>query len=123
FSATGRFPVCPQNAGGLEAAAGGGSAQSSEAGCLTLNVWSSDDGANKPVMFWIHGGSFTSGSGLIPWYDGTNLATRGAVVVTINYRLGPLGFLHLDDEPGSGNAGIADQVAALQWVRDNIAAF
>lgn len=124
FQATGRFPICPQNSGGLEAAAGGGSAESSEADCLTLNVWSAQGTAGlAPVMFWIHGGAFTSGSGLIPWYDGTNLARRGVVVVTINYRLGPLGFLHLDDEEGSGNAGIADQIAALGWVRDNIAAF
>lgn len=123
FDATGRFPICPQNAGGLEAAAGGGAGDQSEAGCLTLNVWSADGGEGKPVMFWIHGGAFTTGSGLIPWYDGSNLADRGVVVVTINYRLGPLGFLHLEDVPGSGNAGILDQIAALEWVRDNIAGF
>ena len=78
-------------------------------------------------MVWIHGGGFLTGSGSIPWYDGTRLAERGVVVVTINYRLGVLGFLHLegiaDGFEGSGNAGLLDQVAALEWVRDNVAAF
>lgn len=130
LNATGRFPICPQLVGDLEAAAGGGGGtEQSEAGCLTLNVWTpAADDRRRPVMFWIHGGGFTSGAGIIPWYDGSNLAKRDVVVVTCNYRLGPLGFLYLDplggdDVAGSGNAGILDQVAALEWVRDNIASF
>jgi para-nitrobenzyl esterase len=97
----------------------------SEEGCLTLNVFTPGlDGDPRPVLFWIHGGGFTGGSGRNPWYNGASFAARGAVVVTINYRLGVLGFLHLrDDLPGSGNCGLLDQVAALAWVRDNIAAF
>ncbi len=97
--------------------------------CLTLNVWTVGlDDARRPVMVWIHGGSFLSGSGRAPWYDGSAFALNGeVVVVTINYRLGALGFLHLapfDDElASSGNAGLLDQVAALRWVRDNIAGF
>ncbi len=101
-----------------------------EAGCLTLNVTSPAlDGAKRPVMFWIHGGAFVNGAGSTPIYDGTKFVQHGdVVVVTVNYRLGAFGFLHLDqifgaDFAGSGNAGILDQVAALQWVRDNIAAF
>jgi para-nitrobenzyl esterase len=96
---------------------------------LCLNVWtpSCDDG-NRPVLVWIHGGAFVWGAGDTPWYDGGNFARQGdVVVVTINYRLGPFGFLHLGDLfpelDGSGNAGILDQVAALDWVRDCIAAF
>jgi para-nitrobenzyl esterase len=98
--------------------------------CLFLNIWSPRAGdERRPVLFWIHGGAFTIGSGSIPWYDGTSFATNGdVVVVTINYRLGALGFLHLADLGGedagfSSNCGLLDQLAALQWVRDNIAAF
>jgi para-nitrobenzyl esterase len=97
---------------------------------LYLNVWTpACDDARRPVMVWIHGGAFLWGSGDTPWYDGTRFAVHGdVVVVTINYRLGPFGFLHLGDLfegafPGSGNAGILDQIAALEWVRDCIAAF
>jgi para-nitrobenzyl esterase len=98
--------------------------------CLFLNVWTPAlDRARRPVMVWIHGGAFVMGSGSTPIYDGTTLARRGdTVVVTINYRLGPLGFLRLNDLtngkiPSTGNEGILDQVAALKWVRDNIAEF
>jgi para-nitrobenzyl esterase len=98
--------------------------------CLSLNVWSpAADGHKRPVMFWIHGGGFLVGSGSAPMYDGAKLAQNGdVVVVTINYRLGALGFLYFNDIKGgqSGfddNLGIRDQVAALQWVHDNIAAF
>jgi para-nitrobenzyl esterase len=101
-----------------------------EAKCLTLNVTTpAPDGAGRPVLFWIHGGAFVNGAGSSPIYDGTKFAQHGdVVVVTVNYRLGAFGFLHLDDVfgeelAGSGNAGILDQVAALEWVRDNIAAF
>ncbi len=98
--------------------------------CLYLNVWTPAlDGARRPVLVWIHGGAFAIGSGSQGLYDGAPLARRGdAVVVTINYRLGPLGFLHLRELtggriPATGNEGILDQVAALEWVRENIAAF
>jgi para-nitrobenzyl esterase len=98
--------------------------------CLYLNVTTpAADGGRRPVLVWIHGGGFTMGSGSQAMYDVVPLVCRGdVVVVTVNYRLGPLGFLHLDDLLGesfgaSSNAGIEDQVAALGWVRDNIAAF
>jgi carboxylesterase type B len=78
----------------------------------------------KPVMFYIHGGGFYSGTGADPTYDGGNLASRGdVVVVTINYRLGMFGFLALDDGSTNGNFGFADQTVALDWVRANIASF
>src|ERR1700719_4861160 len=98
--------------------------------CLTLNVWTPAlDGKRRPVMVWIHGGGFTIGASSQALYDGSNLARRGDVVlVTVNYRLGPLGFLRLADVtggkiPASGSEGMLDQVAALEWVRDNIAEF
>jgi para-nitrobenzyl esterase len=99
--------------------------------CLYLNVWTAAPGAGakRPVMVWIHGGAFMSGSGSLPAYDGTALARKGVVLVTFNYRLGAFGFLShpaLDAESPlktSGNYGLLDQVFALGWVRDNIAAF
>jgi para-nitrobenzyl esterase len=98
--------------------------------CLTLNVCTPGlDDARRPVLVWIHGGGFQSGQGGIPWYSGTSFARRGGVVtVSINYRLGALGFAHLAELGGeacasSGLNGILDQLAALRWVRDNIAAF
>ncbi|KAF6839721.1 putative carboxylesterase from carbohydrate esterase family gh10 [Colletotrichum plurivorum] len=78
----------------------------------------------RPVMFWIHGGAFTSGFGSDPLFDGGNLASRGdVVVVTINYRLGSLGFLALDDGVTNGNFGLADQIVALDWVLEHIRDF
>ncbi|TDZ18654.1 Para-nitrobenzyl esterase [Colletotrichum orbiculare MAFF 240422] len=78
----------------------------------------------RPVMLWIHGGAFTGGFGSDPLFDGGNLASRGdVVVVTINYRLGTLGFLALDDDVTNGNFGIADQIVALDWVLDHIRDF
>jgi len=99
--------------------------------CLTLNVWTpaSSPAKKLPVFVWIHGGGFTEGSGEIPVYEGTELARTGMVVVTINYRLGIFGFLaHPEltaESPhhSSGNYGLLDQVAALQWVKSNIQAF
>jgi para-nitrobenzyl esterase len=95
--------------------------------CLFLNVYTpkADDGT-RPVMVWVHGGAYTIGSGDV--YDGTVFARRGdVVVVTLNYRLGALGWMPLDDlDPslaGAGNNGVRDQIEALRWVRDNIAAF
>jgi len=98
--------------------------------CLSLNVWTPAlDTARRPVMVWIHGGAFVLGAGSQLLYDGAALARRGnVVVVTINYRLGALGFLHLAARlgahlPATGNEGLLDQIAALEWVRDEIAAF
>lgn len=98
--------------------------------CLYLNVWTPGlDDARRPVLFWIHGGGFTDGSGSQPVYKGSRLAARGnVVVVTINYRLGSLGFLNLNEVtggriPATGNEGLLDQIAALKWARDNITAF
>nr|AKJ87252.1 hypothetical protein [uncultured organism] len=97
--------------------------------CLYLNVWTKDTQAKMPVMVWIHGGGLTLGWGHQEGYEGTNLATQGVVLVSVNYRLGPLGFLAhpgltKESERGvSGNYGLLDQVAALEWVQSNIAAF
>jgi para-nitrobenzyl esterase len=122
-------PVAPQNPSPLEMILGTDKPEQSEA-CLRLNVWTPglDDG-RRPVLVWVHGGAFVTGTGSTPWYDGTRLAAAGdVVVVTINYRLGALGFLELGelgDEryAESGNCGILDQVAALQWVRANASSF
>jgi para-nitrobenzyl esterase len=99
--------------------------------CLVLNVWTPgvNDGGKRPVMVWLHGGGFQVGSGSHPVTDGGNLAARGdVVVVSLNHRLGIYGFLYLEDIcgpefAGSGCAGMLDIVLALEWVRDNIAAF
>lgn len=99
--------------------------------CLYLNVWTPAESSEDrlPVMVWIHGGSFETGSGSMQVYNGGNLATKGVVVVTINYRVGPLGFLahpalSAESPQGvSGNYGLLDQIAALQWVQRNIASF
>ena len=89
---------------------------------LNLNVWTPDPGAaGLPVLVWIHGGSFMNGSGSVGAYDGTAFARSGVVCVTINYRLSATGFLYLSD--GITNLGLLDQLAALRWVQDNIAAF
>ena len=90
--------------------------------CLNLNVWTPDPSTGGlPVMVWIHGGAFLRGSGALPTYDGSRFARDGVVCVTINYRLGADGFLFLGD--GVANRGLLDQVAALEWVRENIQAF
>jgi len=98
--------------------------------CLYLNVWTPGaDRRRRPVLVWIHGGAFVLGAGSQTLYEGSALARRGdVVVVTINYRLGALGFLRLVDRfghelPATGNEGLLDQVAALQWVHDEIEAF
>src|SRR5262245_48003606 len=99
--------------------------------CLYLNVWTSANSPNdrRPVMMWIYGGGFTGGSGGLAWYDGENLASKGPVIVTMNYRLGSLGFFahpELAKESGhnaSGNYGMMDAIAALQWIKRNISAF
>jgi para-nitrobenzyl esterase len=120
-------PAAPQLPG--EGLVGAPNVRWDEAGCLTLNVCTpACDGARRPVLVWIHGGGFRTGQGAIPWYDGSSFARSGIVVVSINYRLGALGFAHLaeiggSDYAASGSAGIQDQLAALRWVRENIAAF
>ena len=99
--------------------------------CLYLNIWTGarSDNERRPVIVYIHGGSFTTGSGSIDTYNGENMAKKGAVFVTINYRLGIFGFYanpELSKESGynaSGNYGILDQIAALQWIKENIALF
>ena len=87
---------------------------------LTVNVWT-PGGSGLPVMVWIHGGAFSYGNSAVAVYDGHAFARDGVVLVTINYRLGTDGFALLPDAPA--NRGLLDQIAALEWVRDNIAAF
>jgi para-nitrobenzyl esterase len=120
-------PSCPQPA----SRPGGWTGEGAESeDCLVLNVWSGGlEGTDRPVMVWLHGGGYRIGSGSWPLYDGAHLARRGdAVLVTVNHRLGALGYLHLGELAGdeyatSGNAGMLDLVAALEWVRDNIGRF
>lgn len=124
-------PVAPQNINTIRAISGGDeqfAVQNED--CLLLNISTPGlDNGRRPVMFWIHGGGCIDGAGSQGVYNGRWLARRGnVVVVTINYRLGSLGFLNLNEItsgriPASGNEGFLDQVAALKWVRDNIAAF
>jgi para-nitrobenzyl esterase len=113
----------------IDGLAGDEPAQSED--CLVLNVWTAglDQQRKRPVMFWVHGGAFNTGTGSWPLYDGTPLARRDdVVVVTINHRLGALGYLNLAELGGSdyaesGNVGMLDIALALQWVRDNIEGF
>lgn len=136
--ATRSGPAAPQGRSALEAVLGGAALPQAEEGCLTLDVFTPDPGAGGlPVLVWIHGGAFTTGYGSGPRQSGARLAARsGLVVVTVNYRLGPLGYLYLaglgDGQGagnfgasnfGAGNFGLLDQIAALRWVHDNIAAF
>ncbi|MBI2795629.1 MAG: carboxylesterase family protein [Gemmatimonadetes bacterium] len=122
-------PVCPQT--DAVARAYGATLEPTSEDCLTLNVWTAATSPRerRPVMVWIHGGSLTHGSGRVLIYDGTRFARGGVVLVTINYRLGALGFLahpalSAESPQGiSGNYAFLDQVAALRWVRENIAAF
>jgi para-nitrobenzyl esterase len=119
-------PACPQK----QSILAGGDIRSTSEDCLTLNIWRPQKPGKFPVMFWIHGGGFMNGAGSVDLYNGANLAElKDMVVVTINYRLGALGFLSLpelaqEDPKGStGNYGILDQIQALEWVQKNIAAF
>jgi len=128
-------PSCPQDVSFLRLF---GAPEATAEDCLYLNVWTGATAASerRPVMVWIYGGSFVGGMTSIPAYDGTPLAEKGVVLVSIAYRLGPLGFLahpELTKESpstgfgaggkGSGNYGLQDQIAALRWVKDNIARF
>jgi para-nitrobenzyl esterase len=125
-SATAFGPRCPQP----PPRASDSAAPTSE-DCLSLNIWTpTKSGSDRlPVMVWIHGGGFFGGTASVPTYDGEALARRGVVLVTLNYRLGALGFLAhpaLSRESAhgvSGNYGLLDQIAALRWVQRNIAAF
>ena len=124
---------CPQNMRYTEVLApqADASVEGYDEDCLYLNVWTPDPNASRkrPVMFWCHGGGFGQESGTWPWVYGESLSRRGdVVVVTINHRLNVFGYFHLGDVGGekyaaSGNAGMLDLVAGLQWVHDNIAAF
>jgi len=97
--------------------------------CLSLNIWVPENAANAPVFVWIYGGALTSGASRLPMYDGAALARQGLVVVSINYRVGVLGWLAHpglsaeSDDRISGNYGLLDQIAALRWINRNIAAF
>lgn len=119
--------ACIQNPQ-MSIANGGGDVRPIAEDCLFLNVWTpaAGTGAKLPVMVWIHGGALVFGSGGTPVYSGAPLAARGAVVVTINYRLGALGFFAHPSvvEPGGDvNFGLLDQIAALRWIQRNISAF
>jgi len=124
-------PQLPQPFGGLDQLLGTTRGPRWDEGrCLTLNVWTPGaDGKARPVMVWIHGGGFNAGASSTPWYDGSRFATDcDVVLVSINYRLGSLGFCYLgelgvQDAASSGCLGILDQVEALRWVRNNIASF
>lgn len=108
-----------------------GSGNGSSEDCLYLNVWTAAKSANekRPVMVWIYGGGYYTGSGSQPMYDGEALAKKGAVIVTLNYRLGLFGFFAYpeltkeSDRRGAANFGVMDAIAALQWVQRNIAQF
>jgi para-nitrobenzyl esterase len=121
--------MAPQGVGVTSLLAGAAEMPQWSEDCLFLSVQTPAlDGGRRPVMVWIHGGGFTSGAGSVPWYNGASFVRNGdVVVVSINYRLGAFGWTHLADvDPAlasSGNAGLLDQIAALNWVHDNIASF
>ena len=122
-AATAFGPVCMQPPNATDSGIG---IEAPNEDCLTLNIWAPAGPKRRlPVMVWLHGGGYTSGSGSAPLYDATGLAARGVIVVTLNYRLGRFGFFaHPGVPAGEGaNFGLLDQRAALQWVRANIAAF
>ncbi|CAM5315248.1 carboxylesterase [Streptomyces avidinii] len=136
--ATADGPSAPQmHLEGGDPVLGGHGSPPFDEDCLTLNVWTpAADDARRPVLIWIHGGGFVSGSGSLPAYSGETFSRDGdLVVVSINYRIGPLGYLYPGPEDGTaadvaegtpragGNYWLTDQVAALRWVRENIAAF
>jgi para-nitrobenzyl esterase len=130
-AATAFGPQCLQSGGSPKSVYfeySGGDLPSSE-DCLTLNVWAPAAAKDLPVMVWIYGGGFQVGGAARPVFNGTRLAERGVIVVSMNYRVGVLGFLAHPElsaesaQHASGNYGLLDQVAALQWVKKNIAAF
>lgn len=106
----------------------GGAPEPTSEDCLTLNLWAPADlPSPAPVMVWVHGGSNRMGAGSLPFYDGSSFARDGVLLVSINYRLGQLGFFAhpalSTEAPSQGNQALLDQIAALEWVRDNITAF
>jgi para-nitrobenzyl esterase len=120
-------PACPQQVG-TDPTENNNSVMAED--CLAVNLWTPGvDHKNRPVMVFIHGGAFIEGSARNTWYDGASLAKRGdAVVVTLQYRLGALGFLELaeiggDEYAQTGNLGILDQIEALRWIQRNVAQF
>ncbi|MEV5176768.1 carboxylesterase family protein [Streptomyces flaveolus] len=120
-------PSVPQAASRLERVQGRRMPDWNEDGSLTVNVFTPrralEDGQARPVLLWWHGGGFTSGSGGWDWYDGGRLAALGdIVIVTANYRVGPLGYLYLP-HIGAANLGSQDQAAVLRWVQNNVASF
>jgi para-nitrobenzyl esterase len=125
-AAAGPGPAAPQPPSRLEQVTGPGSMPQDE-DCLCLNIWAPERASGLPVLVFLHGGGYSSGSVALPWYDGERLAQRGQmVVVTVSYRLGALGFAYLAElanDLGTGNFGLLDQLTALQWVRDHIAGF
>ncbi len=128
---SGSFGLAAPQAGPKDVAdivAIGGAPEPTSEDCLSLNLWSPADlSSPAPVMVWVHGGSNRMGAGSLPFYDGSSFARDGVVFVSINYRLGQLGFFAhpslSGEEPSQGNQALLDQIAALEWVRDNIAAF
>ncbi len=127
-AATSAGPACPQAA--VASLAGDLRNLPQDEDCLYLNVWAPADGKRLPVMVWIYGGAYRQGASNLPLYNGAPLARQGVIVVTLNYRLGPFGFfahpaLTREAAPDAplGNYGLMDQLAALRWVQQNIAAF
>lgn len=122
LQATAVGPACPQSSGTISGSLAPGDG---EEDCLTLNVWRPEGAADLPILFFVHGGGHTDGSGGEPVYADDPALAEGAVVVTHNYRLGPLGFLAHEDlssrdgQSVSGNFGLRDTLLALRWVRDN----
>ncbi len=129
FEATDFSPACPQIKRPATSFYGPGADQTSE-DCLYLNIWTTGvSDQPKPVMVWIHGGSLRNGHGGLETYNGVHFAKQGVVLVTINYRLGPFGFLAHplltaeSEHRSSGTYGLLDQIESLRWVKENIAAF
>ncbi len=123
-------PICMQTGPAWVRAPNAGEDDPESEDCLFLNIWAPRESREpRPVMVWIHGGGFFNGAASLPIYDGTRIAEHGVVLVSINYRLNVFGFfahpaLSAESPHGaSGNYGLMDMVAALEWVRDNIAAF
>ena len=128
YNATQRLDACPQPGKTQDKTRRGGfETDSTSEDCLYLNVFQpTAHKTNRTVMFWIHGGTFTTGTIFSMAYDGAYLAQLGdVIVVTVNYRMGPFGFLYSDDESSGspGNQGLYDQILALKWVQDNIEYF
>lgn len=119
--ATSFGPPPPQTVRPIPGSPPAAAASDPEPDCLTINVWSPDTSGRLPVMVWIYGGAYLVGSADQPVYDGANLAGQGVVVVTYNHRVGVDGFVSLSGAPE--NRGLLDQVAGLNWVQENIAAF